>query len=61
MNHETGSTLDVRLKDWGRGEALFDPYFVGVFLRMTPQYEDLAELLPDRYHDTLRALRGLFS
>jgi hypothetical protein len=53
---QTGSILDVRLKDWGQRGALFDPFFVGMFVRSTPGFEALAQLLPHLYHDTSRAL-----
>jgi hypothetical protein len=53
---QTGSVLDVRLKHWGHPDALLDPFFVGMFLHSTPGFEALAHLLPDRYHDTARAL-----
>lgn len=54
-NKDTKQVLDVILgfpNEWG----VLDPYFFHEFLKTTPEFEEIAVLLEDGYHDTARAL-----
>jgi len=54
-HRETGQELDVQL-DYADDFGALDPWFFHEFLSTTHDYAQLAELLPDAFHDTKRAL-----
>ena len=55
QNQTTKQVLDVKLgypDEWG----VLDPYFFYEFVKTSPEFEEIAVLLEDGFHDTARAL-----
>jgi hypothetical protein len=52
---KTKQIVEVEIA-FGNEFGVLDPFFFGLFVESTPQFRWLADLFPDLYHDTARAL-----